>query len=103
MGHADGLEGRRRRLVTGLLRLSVEHQRQGDVFQQRQFREQVVPLKHEADPPPPHQRQGIVVETGQIDALQQHAARRRPCDPAEHVQQRAFSRPTGASDGDKLS
>ena len=82
--HAGG------RLGTGICH-AVEHQRQRDVFHQREFWEQVVSLEDKPDPPTPHAGQRIVVERRQVDALQKHAARRGPRDPAEQVEQRALA------------
>ncbi len=100
--HADGLErGAGGRIAAGLGN-AVEDQRQADVLDERQFREEVVPLEDEPDPPPPDNSEVVVAKGGQVDPLEQHSSRGRPGDAAEEVEKRALPRPRGAGDRHEL-
>ena len=100
--HADGLEGGAGGRVTAGLGDAVEHQRQADILDERQFGKQVVALEDEADPAPPDQRQVIVAEGRQVDSLEEHLPGGRPGDATEKVEERALSRPRGPGDGHEL-
>ena len=64
MFHAHRSEGVGRRLARDTLRCPVEDEREGDVFEEREFRKQIIALKDEADPPSPDDRECVVVEDG---------------------------------------
>ena len=100
--HADGLERGAGGRVTAGLGDAVEHQRQADILDQRQFGEEVVTLEDEADPAPPDQRQVVVADGGQIDPLEDHLPGGRPGDATEKVEERALSRPRGPGDRHEL-
>ena len=103
MLHADGLESRERCLIGAGIRHSVKHQRQRHIFDQREFRQQIVALEDEADSTSPHERQRIVVERCQIDPFEQHPAGRWPRDPSKHVEKRALTRPRSPGDRHELT
>ena len=100
--HADGLERGAGSRVTAGLGDAVEHQRQADILDQRQFGEEVVTLEDEADPAPPDNRQVVVAEGGQIDPLEDHLPGGRPGDATEKVEERALPRPRGPGDRHEL-
>jgi hypothetical protein len=102
-GHADGLQGSNRPFVAGTAGMPVEDEGEGNVFQQRQFRQQVVSLEDEPDPSPSNEGQSIVVESCQIDVLKHDSATCRPGDSTEHVQQGAFPGAGRPDDGNKLA
>jgi len=102
MGHADRLERRTGSRLTRRRSHAIEGQRQRHVLHQRELGEEVVTLEHEADPPAADRGQCVVGQAGEIDPFEEHAAGRRPRDPAEHVEQGALARTRRPGDRDEL-
>src|SRR5262245_13029872 len=80
-----------------------QHERQLDVLERRQARNQMEELEDEADVPLPVCGELVVVEIRDVLALQSVGARRRAVEQAEHVQQRGLSRARRAHDRDVLA
>ena len=66
-------------------------------------RQQVEELEDEADVPPPQRRQVALGRARHVDPAELDAARLRPVEPAEQVQQRRLAAPGAAEHGDDLA
>ena len=100
---ADRLEHRQRARP----RLGARHleqlQRQRDVLQQRQLRQQVEGLEHEADAPAPQRGERVVAKRGEVDAVEQYAAAVGPVEPCHHVEQRRLAGARFTHERDRLA
>ena len=73
-----------------------ELQRQGHVLQRGHGRDEMEGLEQDADPIAPEQGEPVLVETAQIDAVDQHLAGGRPLDPADDRHQAGLAGARGA-------
>ena len=80
-----------------------EHERQGNVLDRRQARQQVEALEDEADAPAPVQRALGVARRAKLDAVDPDLAAARPVQPADQVHQGGLARAGDAGEGDKLA
>src|SRR5579871_5493269 len=93
-------------LVQRLLLRSAEVRnvvRDLDVAHSRERRQQIEPLKDEADLGTPHLRAFRVGEAGEVGAPNQHGAARSRCKAAENVEKSRLPRARRPDDGDELA
>src|SRR5690606_11732791 len=90
-------------LADDAARLAVQHQRQNDVFAQRQRVQQVVVLEHEAEALAAEAGQLVPFELGGVHALDAHGARRGRVDGGQQVQQRRFAAARRSHDAHELA
>src|SRR5262249_3930225 len=84
-------------------RLASEQERQGDVLDGRQCRQQVEKLEDEADARAPQQRAFLVGESTQVAASEEGLPARRRIEGAHQMHQRRFARTGRPHDGDELA
>src|SRR3954451_14960861 len=82
---------------------SVELERQRDVFERRQSREQVEVLEDVTNRPSPQLRLLRARDRGEVDAVHQHLASCRLLEAPGDRQKRALARATRAHDGHELA
>src|SRR5204863_232345 len=70
---------------------AVELERQQQILLDGEQRDEVEELEDEADVPPAEARARLLVERGEVGAVDAHAARRRPVDAGDHVEQRRLA------------
>jgi hypothetical protein len=83
--------------------VAVVKHRHFDIFQRRRARKQVETLKDEADFFVADIREGIAVERGNVNAIQQIMTAAGTVQRADHVHQRAFAGAARTHDGHKFA
>ena len=103
VGEAEALE-QLRRAAAGLAGRDAGQQRgQLDVVGDREVRDQVEELEHEADLAAAQARAAGLVGAGQVLALHAHLAAGRAVEAAEQVEQRRLAAAARPGDGDELA
>src|ERR1700684_2769773 len=74
-----------------------------DVASRRQSGQQIELLKHEADLRLTQHGALRIGQLGKIDAINQHASRSRPREPAKNVEERRFSAARGSDNADEFA
>ena len=74
-----------------------------DVASRRQRGQQIELLKHEANLRLAQYGALRIGQLGKIDAINQHASRSRPREPAKDVEERRFSAARGSDNADELA
>ncbi len=83
--------------------VATAHQsRQGDIFQRRKRRQQVMKLKHETQGAAPQHGQRAVIQPVHLLALQTVTAGRHALEQADDVKQGAFTRARGTDQRNEL-
>src|SRR5438067_2240189 len=78
-------------------------QRQHHVLERRERRDQMEGLEHESDALRPQSRATVLVESGEILALEEHPSARRQVEPGEQREQRRLARARRPGHGDRLA
>ena len=86
-----------------LARPSAQVQREADVFERRQRRQQVEELEDESDLVAAHPRQVVVGEAGERLAVDAHTAGGRTVESADEIEERRLARSGGSDDRDHLA
>ena len=90
-------------LFDSLARPSAQVQREADVFERRQRRQQVEELEDESDLVAAHPRQVVVGEAGERLAVDAHTAGGRTVESADEIEERRLARSGGSDDRDHLA
>src|ERR1035438_9439485 len=77
--------------------------RKGDIIQGRERGKKVEELEDESDLPAPQTRQRVIVESIQIDTIDQNRTFGGPVQPADDVQESRLSTARRSHDGDHLA
>ena len=85
------------------VRLARQFQRQHDVLERRQRRDQMEGLEHEADALRSQARAAILVELREVLAREQHAPARRHIEAGQQREQRRLAGAGGTDDGDRFA
>jgi hypothetical protein len=82
---------------------SAEFERQGNIFDDRQGRDQVKELKNEADMVPAVESPLAVAQRGQILSIDDHLAMIHAIDSTDEIEERAFPAAALTEDCDQLA
>jgi hypothetical protein len=101
--HLDTIKSQLSPFLCLLPRDSIELQRNGDILDRIQGRDQIECLKDKANLSAPEQSPLIVIQVAYVDAIEQNLTRCRRLDSPDDAHQGAFARPTRTHQGDKLA
>src|ERR671939_211554 len=103
MSELDEIEQLARAFVDFLARPPAEVQRQADVLEARERRQQIEELEDESNLVAPHSRQLIVGETAERSAVDEDVAGSRAIEAADEIEERRLARAGGPDDRDHLA